>query len=79
MKKYKVSLALKIPSNFEIEINATTKTKAVRKALEKYHNNEFDENNLTDVDWANLELDINENSDINDIGNGIYIEEIKIL
>lgn len=76
MKKYKVSLALKVPSNFEIEIDAFTETSALNKALEKYHQSEFDEVNLTDVDWANLELDIDEESDINDIGNGIYVEEI---
>ena len=77
MKKYKVSLALKVPSNFEVEVNATTKKEALRKALEKYHNSEFDEDNLTNVDWDNLELDINEKSNINDIGNGIFIEEVK--
>ncbi|MBI5152524.1 hypothetical protein HZA39_03245 [Candidatus Peregrinibacteria bacterium] len=76
MKRYKVGLALKIPSNFEIEVNAVTKKEALRKALGKYHNNEFDEDNLTNVDWENLELDINEKGNIDDIGNGICIEEI---
>jgi len=76
MKKYKVSLALKIPGNFEIEVNATSKRGALRKALEKYHNSEFDEDNLTNVDWGNLELDINEKSNIDDVGNGIDIKEI---
>ncbi|OGZ35607.1 MAG: hypothetical protein A3A94_02195 [Candidatus Portnoybacteria bacterium RIFCSPLOWO2_01_FULL_43_11] len=77
MKKYKVSLALKIPANFEIEINTSTKKKALEKALEKYHNGKFNEKDITDPDWGNIELDINENSNIDDIGNGIFIEEIK--
>lgn len=76
MKKYKVSLALKVPSNFEVEVNATTKKEALRKALERYHNGEFDEDNLINVDWENLELDINEKGNIDDLGNGICIEEV---
>lgn len=77
MKKYKVSLALKIPSNFEIEVSANTKREALSKALEKYHNKEFDEDKITDIDWSNLELDINEKGNIDDIGNGIVIERVK--
>jgi hypothetical protein len=77
MKKYKVSLALKVPTNFEVEVNATTKKEVLRKALGKYHKSEFDEYNLTNFDWDNLELDINEEGNIDDIGNGIFIEEVK--
>ncbi len=77
MKKYKVSLALKIPSNFEVEVSANTKKEALNKALEKYYNEEFDEDEITDIDWSNLELDINEKGNIDDIGNGIFIEEVK--
>ena len=78
MKKYKVSLAIKIPSNFEIEICARTKEEALRKALEKYCNEEFDnEENIASLDWDNSKLDINEKGNIDDIGNGIYIEEIN--
>lgn len=77
MKKYNVSLALKIPSNFEIKISANTKKEALEKALEKYYNVEFNEDKITDIDWGNTELDINEKSNIDDVGNGISIEEIK--
>jgi len=77
MKKYKVSLALKIPSNFEVEVSARTKKEALNKALKKYYNEEFDEDKITDIDWSNLELDINEKSNIGDIGNGIFIKEVK--
>lgn len=77
MKKYRVSLALKIPSNFEIEISGNTKKEALENALEKYYNEEFNEDKITEIDWSNVELDINEKGDIDDIGNGILIEEIK--
>jgi len=77
MKKYKVNLALKIPSNFEVEVSARTKKEALNKALKKYYNEEFDEDKITDIDWSNLELDINEKSNIGDIGNGIFIKEVK--
>ena len=50
MKKYKVSLALKIPSNFEVEVSARTKKEALNKALKKYYNEEFDEDKITDID-----------------------------
>jgi len=77
MKKYKVSLALKIPSNFEVEVNAITKKEALNKALKKYYDKEFDEDKITNIDWSNLELDINEKSNINDIDNGIFIKEVN--
>ena len=77
MRKYKVSLALKIPSNFEIEVDAETKKEALEKALEKYYSGEFNEEGITDIDWHNVELDINEKGNIDDLGNGIFIEEMK--
>ena len=77
MKKYKVSLALKIPSNFEVEVSADTKKEALNKALEKYYNEEFGEDEITEIDWSNIELDINEKGNADDIGNGIFIEEVK--
>lgn len=77
MKRYRVSLALKVPSNFEVEVDAVGEKAAVEKALEKYHSGDFDENNMTDADWSNAELDINEEGKVNDIGNGIFVEEIK--
>lgn len=77
MRKYKVSLALKIPTNFEIEIKANTKKEALKKALEKYYDEEFNEDKITEIDWSNMELDINENGNIDNIGNGIFIERLK--
>lgn len=77
MKKYRVSLAMKIPSNFEVEIDAANEKAAIKKALEKYHDGDFDEDNITDADWSDAELDINEESSVDDIDSGIFIEEIK--
>ena len=76
MKKYKINLALKVYSNFEIEVSADTKRKALKIALEKYSDSEYDENNIMEPDWANSELDI-KIDDINHINSGISIEEIK--
>ena len=76
MKKYKASLALKIYSNFEIEVSADTKEEALRTTLEKYSDGEYNENNIMEPDWANSELDIQSN-DINRLDSGIDIEEIK--
>lgn len=77
MKKYRVSLALKVLSNFEVEINAANEKQAFKKALEKYHANDFDEYSITDPDWSSAELDINEEGKIDAIDSGIFIEEIK--
>lgn len=77
MKKYRVSLALKIPSNFETEVRANTEVEALQKALAEYDKGEFDEHNVMDPDWANLELDIDEKTGLDALGSGIFIEEIK--
>ena len=76
MKKYRVSLAAKIPSNFEVEVCANTEKEALKKALEKYDNGEFDGDNIIDLCWNDAELDINKKNAINNVGNGICIEKI---
>jgi len=77
MKKYKINLAIEVPANFEIEVNAKTRKEALKIVLEKYYSNDYDENDITEPDWANFELDIDEKGRIDDIGNGIFIEEIE--
>jgi len=77
MKKYKVSLALKIPSNFEIEIDANSEKEALEKSIEEFSYRDSDEANIMDADWENIELDIKTKGNICDIGNGIFIEEVK--
>ncbi|PIP23137.1 MAG: hypothetical protein COZ91_03020 [Candidatus Nealsonbacteria bacterium CG_4_8_14_3_um_filter_39_7] len=76
MKKYKVSLALKVYSNFEIEVNAETERKALDMALGKYSNGEWGDDNITEPDWANQELDINVDR-MGKAESGIDIEELK--
>lgn len=77
MKKYRVSLAVKVPSNFEIEVCANTEKEAFKKTLEKYENGEFNGDDITGLCWNDTELDINKKGKINDSGNGICIEEIR--
>lgn len=76
MKKYLVSLALKIPTNFEIEVEAKTEKEAFKKALNEYHDRGSCDDHIQDPDWMNIDLDIDTNVKINAVGNGIYIEEI---
>ena len=76
MKKYKVSLALKVYSNFEIEVSADTRRKALGIALGKYSNGEYDEYNIMEPDWVNSELDIKVD-DIDHLDSGVFIEEIE--
>lgn len=75
MKKYKISLALKIPSNFEIEINANSKKDALKKSINEFMYRESNETNITDPDWENIDLDIKENN-MDDLDSGINIEKI---
>lgn len=78
MKKYRVSLAMKIPCNFEVVAVAKNKKEALEKALEKYDDG-IDEENIVDVDWdgKDTELDINKKRGIDGNGSGIFIEEVK--
>lgn len=76
MKKYLVSLALKVPCNFEVEVEAKTKAEALEKAMDNWDVG-TDEKNITDPDWNSLELDINNFSNINKDSNGVWIEEIE--
>lgn len=77
MKKYRVSLAIKVPSSLELEVCANTEKEALKKALEKYENGEFDGDNMADdLCWDDVELNISKKRKISSIGNGIYIEKI---
>lgn len=73
-KKYFVSLALKVPANFEVEISAENKEEAYHKALELFDSGKYESRNITEPDWNNLELDA-EGDDIDDLSSGIFIEE----
>ena len=78
MKKYRVSLALKVYSNFETEVEAHSENEALDLALEKYESGDYDQNNITEPDWANSEIDIDydEKGKISPMSDGAYIEEV---
>jgi len=78
MKNYRVSLAAKAPCNFEAKVSANSEEEALKKALEKHENGEFNGEDIADLLWNDAELDINQKTNINDSGNGIFIEEIKL-
>ena len=77
MRKYFVSLALKVLSNFEVEVKENSRNEALEKALKKYHDGSFGEEAIQDPDWSNAELDIDEESKINKLDNGVYIRELE--
>lgn len=77
MKKYQVSLALKIPCNFELEVKARSKKEALDKAIGMFNEYGYNEDYATESDYANTELDINTEVSINHLGNGIVVEEIE--
>jgi len=56
MKTYRVSLACKVPLNFEVEVEAKNETEARNKAIEEFDN--WDEDNLTEPDYQELQLDM---------------------
>jgi len=78
MKKYRVSLALKVYSNFEVEIEANSENEALDLALEKYESGDYNQNNITEPDWANSEIDIDcdKKGKISPMSDGVDIEEV---
>lgn len=70
MKKYKVSLALKVPANFECVVQARSEKHAEKIAMQKYDNAEYSNRNFTEPDWLYQSLDLKGSS-------GIYIEALE--
>mgnify|MGYP001599199263 CR=1 FL=1 len=70
MKKYKVSLALKVPANFECVVQARSEKHARQFALQKYENAEYDSRNFTEPDWLYQSLEL-------EADRWIYIEVIE--
>ncbi|OHB58661.1 MAG: hypothetical protein A2173_00520 [Planctomycetes bacterium RBG_13_44_8b] len=69
-KRYKVSLAMKVPANFEIETDAASETEAIKIAINKYHNGDYTGDNITDPDWIIAKLNIRGNNI------GVYVEKL---
>ncbi|HOX61072.1 MAG TPA: hypothetical protein PLV72_03645 [Candidatus Magasanikbacteria bacterium] len=75
MKKFLVSLALKIPANFEVEVVAVSRESAFEKALAKWESRK-NSKNITEPEWESAELDIENTNNIDKDGNGIWVEQI---
>ncbi len=77
MKKYSVSLALKVYSNFETEVEASSKNEALGLALKKYESGDYDQDNIAEPDWVNHELDVDcdKKGKISINSDGVSIEE----
>lgn len=67
-----------VSSNFEVEVEAKSEDEALDLVLEKYNRGDYDQNNITEPDWANSELDLDDdkNGQISAKSNGVHIEEI---
>jgi len=71
-KKYFVSLCLKVPANFEVEVRALSEKDAVEKACNMFDGKSGD--CISDPIWEETELDI-DIKHINKLSSGIHIEE----
>jgi len=69
-RRYKVSLAMRVPANFEIETDAVSEAEAIKIAINKYQSGNYGEADITDPDWISAMLDLRENNI------GVYVEEL---
>ena len=76
MKKYRVSLALKVPVNFEVEVSAKSEGKAFGIALKKWENRENILEPFSEPLWDEATLDIKKSNNTGKLGDGIWIDEI---
>jgi hypothetical protein len=58
MKKFHVSIALKVPANFDIEVSARNKKEALQAAIDKYSKGKFDPDDVSEPFWEDAEIDI---------------------
>lgn len=73
MPKYFVSLACKVPLNFEVEVEAKNEKEAQAKAEDLFDDADNWEDNLREPDFSELQLDIGMPDNSNA---GVYIEKI---
>lgn len=79
MKTYLVSLAIKRPLNFEIEVEAENENEALQQAVETFENGDAEvSNDYVGDDELDIEFPKNHKDKWNpDKVNGVDIEEIK--
>lgn len=56
MKKYRVSLAVNVPYNYEVEVEAATPADATRAAIEEF--GDARDGSLVDIDDGDITLDL---------------------
>lgn len=71
MPNYKISLAVKIPANYEIEVKAKNQKEAIRQAVDDFYYNLSGE--FVEIDNTAGEVDFNIDNAEN---NGIYVEKL---
>ena len=81
MKKYRVSLSVNVPHNFEIEIEAENEKEAYEKGRAALESNDYEggvnNGEFVEVDGANPTLDLSDPDKDGEIPNGAFIEEIN--
>jgi hypothetical protein len=75
MKKYKVSLAIMTPANYEIEVEAKNHKQAIKKAIADLHGDNGSERSGEIVDYDYCLKEIEESFDLRD-ETGVSVEEI---
>lgn len=74
-KKYMVSVAVNVPFNWQVQIEADNEKEASEKALNTFHN-DMEKGMLKDTDYE-VTLDISHDGlKDSDIPNGVYVDAI---
>jgi hypothetical protein len=78
MKKYKVSLAVKVPQNYEVEVEAKDEKDAQKKAIDMFQSEDcFNFGEVVECECGDICLDIGKAyADSEGIKDGVSIEEI---
>jgi hypothetical protein len=75
MKKYRASLAVSVPHNFEIDLEASSEYEAYEKAVEAFDTCSGGE--VLEVSDAEPVLDLRDTEKANGVPDGVEITEIK--
>jgi len=65
MKNYTVSLAVKIPANWQVDVKAKNESEAKRKALKAFEKNEGTKGSIEDLrgyEWQDVDAAFDEKS-----------------
>lgn len=81
LKKYRVSLAVNVPHNYEVEINAESKYEAYEKGVQAFESDGYGHaiGEVVEVPdgSAKITLDLSDPDKNGDIPSGACVEEIK--